>query len=203
MQHPSARRAETRPGRVAKQSVQLHASCSRTLYGAGVHRLACLPTNQRGRLCIRTNSSGNGRNLNLDKFEWIVVGSFGGGQTDLVVIVAFVHRSCRERLWQSVPLRRTRCRFDSVDILETRNDEVSASKQQPFIHSWSNFVDVFVKVSWPVSNKGMKFISFDTAPELISPNLQFKQKISQGIMSRFEPQEWIYIYIYKATVEVE
>lgn len=155
MQHPSARRAETRPGRVAKQSVQLHASCSRTLYGAGVHRLACLPTNQRGRLCIRTNSSGNGRNLNLDKFEWIVVGSFGGGQTDLVVIVAFVHRSCRERLWQSVPLRRTRCRFDSVEFwrhvttkFRRRNNNRLSTPDQISSMFLSKFRDRFRTRGW-------------------------------------------------------
>lgn len=113
---------------------------------------ACQPISVAGYAYERTRP--NGRNLNLDKFEWIVVGSFGRRQTDLVVIVAFVHRFCRERLWQSVPLRRTRCRFDSVEFLR-HVTKFRNNNRLLVILSWSNFIDVFFQVS----NKGTKFIS--------------------------------------------
>lgn len=159
---------------------------------------ACQPISVAGYAYERTRP--NGRNLNLDKFEWIVVASFGRRQTDLVVIVAFVHRFCRERLWQSVPLRRTRCRFDSVEFLR-HVTKFRNNNRLLVILSWSNFIDVFFKVS----NKGTKFISCRTM-EYCAGTYFTESPVQTENLAGCNEQVWttgVDIYIYKATVKVE
>lgn len=58
MQHPSARRSARGQARPCNQAIGA-TTCIvfPDFVGGIVHRLACLPTNQRSRLCIRTNSS--------------------------------------------------------------------------------------------------------------------------------------------------
>lgn len=197
MQHPSARRSARGQARPCNQAIGA-TTCIvfPDFVGGIVHRLACLPTNQRSRLCIRTNSSPTRREkpkpgqIRANRGRLV-----GRRQTDLshwllslssILLVDSLSRASGKAYY---PLRRT---IQENGVKERRSFSrwlVSNSSNQ--ISSMFFPVEVFREIY---------FVSFDgirvAASQLISPNHHFKQKISQGVMSRFEPQRWIYMYIY-------
>lgn len=117
-----------------------------------LHRLACLPTNQRGRLCIRTNSSEREKpkpgqiRVNRGRFVWPPPNGSRG-----------YCRFCPSILVASVSGKVFPLDVRDADSIASNSWDTKFRNNNRLlvILSWSNFIDVFFKVS----NKGTKFIS--------------------------------------------